>query len=184
VNQRVPRLLVAVPGPGYQAGDHRGSTHLVRIVSRRCAGGRGCHSGHDLVLLIRRGPRGPVGSARAARRFSWLRAPAGGPDVLVDVERVVRVVAVLDLGEPVIVGAVGRFDPVLALVHHEVDVGAAGRGRVQLLPVVLGPLRDEARVGQVRVDAHDDAGPAAVPVGEGCRAGGHAAGGAVDGVHV
>ena len=52
--------------------------------------------------------------------------PAGGLDVLVDMEGVVRVVAVLDLGEPVVVAAVGRFDAVLALVHQEVDVGAAG----------------------------------------------------------
>jgi len=34
--------------------------------------------------------------------------PLAGLDVLVDVERVVRVVAVLDLGEPVVVAAVGR----------------------------------------------------------------------------
>src|SRR5947207_13424333 len=87
-------------------------------------------------------------------------------------------------GEPVVVAPVGRFAPVLALVHQEVDVGAAGRGRVQFLPVVPGPLRDETGVGRVGVDADDDAGPAAVPVGEGGRVGGHPAGGAVDGVHV
>src|SRR5271170_3011629 len=71
---------------------------------------------------------------------SALRA---GLDVLVDVEDIVRVVPLLDPGEPVVVAAVGRLDPVLALVHQEVDVPAAGRGRVQLLPVVPGPLRDE-----------------------------------------
>src|SRR5580692_5945321 len=109
---------------------------------------------------------------------------AGGLDVLVDVERVVRVVPVLDLGEPVVVAAVGRLDPVLALVHQEVDVAAAGRGRVQLLPVVPGPLRDEGGVGGIGIDAHDDTGPAAVPVGEGRRGLGHAARGAVDGVQV
>src|SRR5450755_4356744 len=103
-------------------------------------------------------------------RSRQLRASACGLDVLVDVEHIVRVVAVLDLGEPVIVTSVGRFDPVAALVHHEVDVGAARGGRVQLLPVVPGPLRDEAGVGGVGVDAHDDARPAAVPVGEGGRA--------------
>src|SRR5580700_4424943 len=64
---------------------------------------------------------------------------AGGLDVLVDVEGVVRVVAVLDLGEPVVVAAVGGLDPVLALVHQEVDVSPARRGRVQLLPVIAGP---------------------------------------------
>src|SRR5216684_7734918 len=40
---------------------------------------------------------------------------AGGLDVLVDVERVVRVVAPLDLGEAVVVAAVGRLHPVLTL---------------------------------------------------------------------
>src|SRR5271166_4000161 len=68
--------------------------------------------------------------------------PAGGLDVLVDVEGVAWVIAVLDLGEPTVIAAVGRFYPVLALVHQEVDVGAAGRGRVQVCPVVPGPLRD------------------------------------------
>src|SRR5215470_18970374 len=120
---------------------------------------------------------------------SWATAglgarAAGGPDVLVDVEGVVRVVAALDLGEPVVVAAVGGFDALLALAHHEVDVAAACRGRVQLLPVVAGPLRDEAGVGGIGVDAHDDACPAAAAVGEGRRLLGDAAGGAVDRVHV
>jgi molybdate-binding protein len=47
---------------------------------------------------------------------------AGGLDVLVDVAGVVPVVAVLDLGEPVVVAALGGFDPVLALAHQEADV--------------------------------------------------------------
>src|SRR6202161_953242 len=109
---------------------------------------------------------------------------AAGLDVLVDVERVVRVVALLDPGEPVVVAAVGPLHPLLALVHHEVEVRAAGRGRVQLLPVIPGPLRDGGGVGRVRIDADDHAGPAAVTVGEGGRVGGHPAGGAVDGVQV
>src|SRR5215471_1343020 len=94
---------------------------------------------------------------------------AGGLDVLVDVEGVVRVVAALDLGEPVVVAAVGGFDALLALAHHEVDVAAACRGRVQRLPVVPRPLRDEAGVGGIGVNAHDDAGEAAAAVGEGGR---------------
>ena len=69
----------------------------------------------------------PWSSCTSAAAGVGLRVgPAGGLDVLVDVEGVVWVVAVLDLGEPVVVAAVGRFDPVLALVHQEVDVGAAG----------------------------------------------------------
>src|SRR5262249_53762248 len=147
-------------------------------------------------LRITDGPQapGPVVNPGACgqcrcRCPAWQRTelggePAAGLDVLVEVERVVRVVAALDLGEPVVVAAVGGFDALLALGNQEVDVAAACRGRVQLLPVVAGPLRDEAGVGGIGVDAHDDACPAAAAVGEGRRLLGDAAGGAVDRVHV
>lgn len=67
---------------------------------------------------------------------SWYRAAlgawlAGWPDVLVEMEYVVRVIPAIDLDQPVVVAAAGGPDPVLALVHQEVDVGAVGRGRVQ-----------------------------------------------------
>src|SRR5690349_6446207 len=108
----------------------------------------------------------------------------GRLDVLVDAEGVVRVVAALDPGQPVIVPAVGVTDPVLAFVHQEVDVAAARRGGVQVPPVVLRPPGDEPGVGWVGVDADDDAGPAAVAVGKSGRVRGDAAGGAVDRVQV
>src|SRR5690349_11219010 len=72
---------------------------------------------------MRARPGSPAGS-------SPIRLPgrlAGRRDVLVDVEHVVRVVALLDLGEPVVVAAVCRPDPVLALAHQEVDVAASRR---------------------------------------------------------
>src|SRR5215472_11120948 len=93
--------------------------------------------------------------------------PARGPDVLIDMERVVGVVTVLDPGQPIVVAAVGGPDPVLALVHQEVDITAAGRSRVQLFEVIPRPLRDAVGVGGIGVDADDHARPAAVPVGEG-----------------
>src|SRR5262249_11346562 len=102
----------------------------------------------------------------AWRRTELGGEPAAGLDVLVEVEGVVRVVAALDLGEAVVVAAVGGFDALLALAHHEVDVAAACRGRVQLLPVVAGPLRDEAGVGGIGGDAHDDAFPPPAAVSE------------------
>src|SRR5262245_49802065 len=125
-------------------------------------------------------------------RLAWhVAAPATdrerlacGLDVLVDVEDVVRVVAPLYPGEPVVVAAVGGLDPVLALEHHEVDVGAAGRRRMQRLPVLLCPLRYPGDVGGVRVDADDDTCPAAIPVAERRRVRGYPAGGAVDRVQV
>src|SRR5260370_5251452 len=83
-----------------------------------------------------------------------------GLDVLVDVEGVVRVVTFLDPGEPVVVAAVGRPDPVLSLAHQEVDVGAPGRAGMQLLPVVAGPLRDAVGVGGAGVHPPRDPGPA------------------------
>ena len=63
-------------------------------------------------------------------------ALGGRWDVLVDVEQVVRVVALLDLRQPVVIAAVRRPDPLLTLVfHHHVDVGAASRCGVQLFPI-------------------------------------------------
>src|SRR3954451_17746307 len=60
-----------------------------------------------------------------------------GWDVLVDVKEVVRVVALLHSGQPVVVAAVRCPDPPFTLVvHHEVDVGASRRGGVQLFPVL------------------------------------------------
>src|SRR5205814_9673064 len=93
--------------------------------------------------------KGP--SAPPTRRRTPFTAPpgrvpgspsVGGADVLVDVEHVLRVVLPLDPREPVVVAAVGRPHPLLAFVHHEVDIRAARRGRVQRLPVVPRPLRD------------------------------------------
>src|SRR5208282_2520993 len=81
LHERVPRLLVAVSGAGYQVNDHRIIGHLVSVPSRGCTRGSAadvltvpalhrdvCHpstgtrpglyqgvgslSGHDLVLLM------------------------------------------------------------------------------------------------------------------------------------
>src|SRR5690242_3908951 len=70
-------------------------------------------------------------------------------DVLVYVEDVVWVIARLDLRQPVVVAAVGRADAILTLVHHEVDVRAAGRVGMGRVPVVDAPLAYRRRVGRV-----------------------------------
>jgi hypothetical protein len=82
--------------------------------------------------------------------------PAGRLDVLVDVEGVTRVIAGLDPGEPGIVDAGGRLDAFLALVHQEVDAGAPSRGRVQFLPVVPCPPRDQGWHSGDPDRRHDD----------------------------
>src|SRR5207253_1760661 len=59
---------------------------------------------------------------RLSRRASRARRDAsllGGPDVLVDAERVLRVVRRLGTRQPLVVPAVRRLDPLLPLVHHE-----------------------------------------------------------------
>ena len=56
--------------------------------------------------------------------------------------RFVGIALGLDLRQPVVVVAVGRLHPLLALVHHEVDVGAAGRVRVGCVPVADRPVGD------------------------------------------
>ena len=84
-----------------------------------------------------RGPRRRPPDPRPA-----LAAKACRHDVLVDVEHVVGVESLLHRRQPVVVAEVRRADPVGSLVHHEVDVRAAGRRRVQRLPVVPRPGRD------------------------------------------
>ena len=42
--------------------------------------------------------------------------------ILVDMEEVVRIVLAFNFSQPLVVVAVGGLDPVLALLHHEVDV--------------------------------------------------------------
>src|SRR5262249_12358307 len=79
----------------------------------RAAGHAGAchHGGRDPVLQS--GRRDPGPGAGRCRQPGLGAGPAGGPDVLVDVEDVARVVAALDPGQPVIVAAVGGPDPVL-----------------------------------------------------------------------
>src|SRR5947207_10578303 len=86
----------------------------------------------------RRGRRG----SRAGLSLSGCSA---GTDVLVHVEEVVRVVLCLGLRQPLVVAAVGGLNPLLSLLHHEVDVGAAEGVWMKRLPVVDGPGPD--RVG-------------------------------------
>src|SRR3954451_8071307 len=72
-------------------------------------------------------------------------------DVLVDPEEVLRVVRRLDAGQAVVVVAVARAHPLLALVHHHVHVRAAGRVGVQRVEVVDGPVPDRLDVLRVGV---------------------------------
>src|SRR5215212_11048956 len=63
-----------------------------------------------------------------------------GPDVLVEAEEVVRVVAALERLEPVVLlGPVGLADSLLTLLHQEVYVDARVVG-LQRRPEVPGPL--------------------------------------------
>lgn len=80
------------------------------------------------------------------------------PDLLVDPEDVGAVVGSLELGQPVVVLAVGGPGPFLALVHHEVRVAGAGGVAVGGFPAVGRPLFEHLRTGEVGVDAHDDLG--------------------------
>ena len=74
-------------------------------------------------------------------------ASGGGPDVLVDLEKVRWIIFALQRREPRIVGTVGRLEPGVALVvHHEVRVRAAEIERVHRVPIGLGPARDRPRL--------------------------------------
>src|SRR5581483_8241454 len=77
----------------------------------------------------RRGARAAHADAARAPRLPRRLARARGPDVLVQPEDVLGVVAVLQGDEPlVLLRAVGGPDPLLAVVRvQEVEVGPAGR---------------------------------------------------------
>ena len=56
-------------------------------------------------------------------------------------KKFVGIVLLLDRRQAVIVLPEGGFDAILALFHHEIDVGASGRVRMQGVKVFLGPFR-------------------------------------------
>ena len=65
---------------------------------------------------------------------------------MVQVEQVGWVVASLDLDQPVVVAAVrGPYAVLTVVLHHHVDVAAAGRAGMQLLPVLLRPAAAAGR---------------------------------------
>src|SRR5690242_16253124 len=63
-------------------------------------------------------------------------------DVLVYREQVLRIVFRLDPAQTGVVVAVRRLHSILSFVHHEVDVGPAGRVGMQRFPIASGPRSD------------------------------------------
>src|SRR5260370_9474613 len=95
---------------------------------------------------------------RFRRRFGsasglTLRPPSGGrPDVLVHPEKVGRVVFLLQRTQALVVVAIGRLEPCVALiVHHEIRVGTAEIEGMHRLPICLGPARYRSRFLRVRI---------------------------------
>src|SRR5215213_1659941 len=79
------------------------------------------------------------------------------PNVLVDVEEVVRVVLGLDLRQARIVVAVRRLDPLLTLLQaHHVQRPAAGRIRVHRFPIADAPIAELVLDRGIRINADDD----------------------------
>src|SRR2546421_781039 len=80
----------------------------------------------------------------------------GRPDVLVYAEEVLGVVAILDLHQSSIVVAIAGHDAVIPLVHHHVQIAAAGREGVNGVPVVTYPGDVAVIVGRVCIGGEDD----------------------------
>ena len=78
---------------------------------------------------------------------------------LVQAEEVLRVVLLLDLRQTVIIFAICRANAVFAFFHHEVDVCAARRIRMQVLPIVPRPLRNLIFTGRTGIDTHPSPAP-------------------------
>src|ERR1700693_3712816 len=98
---------------------------------------------------------------RAGRRRRWR---ARGTDVLIHPEAVVRVIGPLDLRQPIVVVAVARPHPLLALVHHHVHVSTAGGVWVKRLEVVDAPAADDLGIGGVVIDTGEDRAPDRIAV--------------------
>ena len=84
-------------------------------------------------------------------------------DVLVDVEKVIRIVLPLNFRQSIVVVAVGRFNPVDSFFHHEIYVSASQCVGMNGFPVFLGPRRNRFRLGRVGTDTRDDHRPRRVP---------------------
>src|SRR4249920_612565 len=82
-----------------------------------------------------------------------------GGNVLIHAEQVSRVVALLDLGQTIVVFSVCRADPVLTFVHHEIYVCASCRIGMQRVPIVPCPVGDLFFIRGVWVDTNYDSGP-------------------------
>src|ERR687888_819124 len=107
-----------------------------------------------------------------------------GSDVLVDTERVVRVVPPLDLDEAVVVALVVRADALLVVGGHEVDVPALLRQRRRRVVEAAHPGDVRLVFSRVGPHAGDHRGEVGVAVREGRRVGGYVVRGAVDRIDV
>ena len=92
-----------------------------------------------LVSLLLAGSRKPIFTH--SRIVGLLRS-----DILVDVEKVIRIVLPLNLRQSIVVVAVGRFDPVDSFFHHEIYVGASQCVGMDGFPIFLGPRRNRFRL--------------------------------------
>src|ERR1700684_2322469 len=105
-------------------------------------------------------------------------------DVLIYAEQVAGIVPLLDLSQTVVILTVGRPDPILALLHHEVDVGAAGGIGMKRVPILPRPDGDFFLVRGVGIDPDNYRTPHRVPVSPRRGAVLDAAGSSVDRIEV
>src|ERR1700752_514184 len=80
----------------------------------------------------------------------------GRLDVLVYSEEVGRVVLLLDGGQATVVVAVGGADALLALLHHEIEVGSLQIIWMDGFPVFLGPGLERWGIRRVTVNTTND----------------------------
>src|SRR5215469_10356399 len=89
---------------------------------------------------------------------------ARGPDVLIDPEKVGRVILFLERTEARVIVTVGRLEAPLALVaHHEVHVAAARTVGMHRLPIRFAPTAHRIRLLRVRIDPSDNHRPHGIP---------------------
>ena len=110
--------------------------------ARRKAQGRSLSAWHFSFWLLPGHGIVPVAASIRDTLTDCLHGRRYRPDVLIHAEQVRGIVLVLDRSQPIVVVTERRLDPLLALIHHEIDVRAAGRVRMHRVEVVLAPFGD------------------------------------------
>jgi len=137
-----------------------------------------------LSSILNAQPRRDWRFLHAVRCHRACRLRPRGANVLVYPEEVGGIMSVLDHCQAIILVSECGPDSLLAFLHHEVDVGAASRVRMQGVEVVFAPFDDLVLVRRIGIHTDNDLCPIRIPLAERRVVLPHTVRGAVDGIKV